>query len=98
VIGGAAVKVVVAGSACASARCTFTGKVSETLLEKGAVCETTLSAREKSVVQLIAEGHTNKKIADLLAISQKTVVPTVPRRCASTALIRYAIRNKIVEA
>ena len=32
-----------------------------------------LTAREKSVVQLIAEGQTNKKIADVLSISLKTV-------------------------
>jgi DNA-binding NarL/FixJ family response regulator len=85
----------------------FTGKVSEALLEtylaKGAATDAVLTAREKSVVQLIAEGQTNKKIADLLSISLKTV--ETHRASAmhklnldtTAALIRYAIRNKLVE-
>jgi DNA-binding NarL/FixJ family response regulator len=85
----------------------FTGKVSEALLEtylaKGCTHESALSAREKAVVQLIAEGKTNKEIADLLSISTKTV--ETHRALAlrklnldtTAALIRYAIRNKLVE-
>jgi len=86
----------------------FTGKVSEALLEtylsKGAADRSALSSREKSVVQLIAEGKTNKQIADILSISTKTVethraAALHKLNLASTAdLIRYAIRNKIVEA
>ena len=53
----------------------FTGMVSETLLQsfltKGNDCP--LTARERSVVQLIAEGHSNKKIASILNLSVKTV-------------------------
>ena len=49
--------------------------VSETLLQsfltKGN--ESPLTARERSVVQLIAEGHSNKKIASILNLSVKTV-------------------------
>jgi DNA-binding NarL/FixJ family response regulator len=86
----------------------FTGKVCETLLEtylaKGSVKDSVLTSREKAVVQLIAEGHTNKKIADVLGISLKTV--ETHRAAAmrklnvetTAALIRYAIRNKLVEA
>jgi len=86
----------------------FTGKVSEALLEtylaKGTATDAVLTAREKSVVQLIAEGKTNKKIADILSISLKTV--ETHRASAmhklnldtTAALIRYAIRNKLVEA
>ena len=63
-----------------------------------------LSPRERSVVQLIAEEHSNKKIASILNLSVKTV--ETHRASAhhkldlhSTAeLVRYAIRNKIVEA
>jgi DNA-binding NarL/FixJ family response regulator len=85
----------------------FTGKVSQTLLEtylaKGCTHESTLTAREKAVVQLIAEGKTNKQIANLLSISTKTV--ETHRALAlrklnldnTAALIRYAIRNKLVE-
>jgi DNA-binding CsgD family transcriptional regulator len=32
-----------------------------------------LSARERTVVQLIAEGHTSKKIASILDLSVKTI-------------------------
>ena len=84
------------------------GKVSETLLDtylsKGAVSESALTSREKAVVQLIAEGKTNKQIADILTIGSKTV--ETHRAMAlrklnldtTAALIRYAIRNGLVEA
>ena len=86
----------------------FTGKVSETLLETFLAKECThasvLTAREKAVVQLIADGKTNKQIADILSITTKTV--ETHRAMAlrklnldtTAALIRYAIRNKLVEA
>jgi DNA-binding NarL/FixJ family response regulator len=86
----------------------FTSQVSETLLEtylaKGAAADCVLTAREKSVVQLIAEGQSNKKIADILSISLKTVEThraSAMRKLnldTTAALIRYAIRNRIVEA
>ena len=86
----------------------FTAKVSETLLDtylaKGAATDSLISPREKSVVQLIAEGRTNKEIADLLSISLKTVEThraAAMRKLNVTttaALIRYAIRNKFIEA
>ena len=86
----------------------FTGKVSETLLAsylaKRAETEELLTGRERSVIQLIAEGHTNRSMADILSISSKTVethrASAMRKLDLSTtaALIRYAIRNKIVEA
>ena len=86
----------------------FTGKVSETLLEsylaKRAEAKELLTARERSVIQLIAEGQTNKRIASILSISSKTVEThraSAMRKLnldTTAALIRYAIRNKIVEA
>jgi DNA-binding NarL/FixJ family response regulator len=86
----------------------FTGKVSETLLAsylaKRAETEELLTARERSVIQLIAEGHTNRSMADILSISSKTVEThraSAMRKLnldTTAALIRYAIRNKIVEA
>jgi DNA-binding NarL/FixJ family response regulator len=85
----------------------FTGQVSETLLEnylaKGTATESVLTSREKSVMQLIAEGRTNKEMADILGIGLKTVEThraTAMRKLnldTTAALIRYAIRNKIVE-
>ena len=84
----------------------FTGKVSEALLEtylaKGTAASV-LTSREKSVVQLIAEGQTNKRIAAVLSISLKTVEThraSALRKLnvdTTAALIRYAIRNKLVE-
>jgi DNA-binding NarL/FixJ family response regulator len=56
------------------------------------------------VVQLIAEGRTNKQVADALSISQKTVEThraVIMRKLnlsSSADLVRYAIRNKLVEA
>jgi DNA-binding NarL/FixJ family response regulator len=85
----------------------FTGTVSETLLEtylaQGTAAASVLTSREKSVVQLIAEGQTNKRIADVLSISLKTVEThraSALRKlnlATTAALIRYAIRNKLVE-
>jgi DNA-binding NarL/FixJ family response regulator len=86
----------------------FTGKVSEALLEtylaKGEQSDGPLTARETSVIQLIAEGNSNKRIAEVLGISTKTVEThraSAMRKLnvSSTAsLVRYAIRNKLVEA
>jgi DNA-binding NarL/FixJ family response regulator len=61
-----------------------------------------LTSREQSVVQLIAEGHTNKSISTILKLSVKTVEThraSAMRklRMSSTAeLVRYAIRKKLV--
>ncbi len=61
-----------------------------------------LTSREQSVVQLIAEGHTNKSISEILKLSVKTVEThraSAMRklRMSSTAeLVRYAIRKKLV--
>jgi DNA-binding NarL/FixJ family response regulator len=85
----------------------FTGKVSEQLLEsylgKGVVPGSILTSREKAVIQLIAEGHPNRAIADVLSISLKTV-ETHRANCmrklnldSTAALVRYAVRNKLVE-
>jgi DNA-binding NarL/FixJ family response regulator len=86
----------------------FTGKVSETLISaflasSGTARTSVLSMRENSVVQLIAEGRTNKEAADLLGVSPKTV--EAARTSAlrklnlkTTAdLIRYAVRNRLVD-
>ena len=63
--------------ALASHKPFFTGKVSEALLRSFTARQggegSALTARERQVVQLIAEGKTNKAIAKLLSISLKTV-------------------------
>lgn len=86
----------------------FTAKVSEALLDsyltKQNTTESTLTSRERSVIQLIAEGHSNKQIANVLNISVKTVEThraAAMRKLnlsSAAALVRYAVRNKIVEA
>jgi DNA-binding NarL/FixJ family response regulator len=86
----------------------FTTKVSETLLESyvtaAKTIRSTLTNREVGIVQMIAEGHTNKHIARLLNISLKTVEThraSVMRKLnlsSSADLVRYAIRNNLVEA
>ena len=64
----------------------------------------TLTSRQRSVVQLIAEGHSSKEVARLLEISVKTAEThraTIMHKLnlsSSTALVRYAVRNKLVEA
>jgi DNA-binding NarL/FixJ family response regulator len=86
----------------------FTGKVSEALLESFLLkgprpSEGALTSRKKSVVQPVAEGEPNRKIAEVLSISLKTV--EMHRASAlkklnadsTAALIRYAIKNKLVE-
>jgi DNA-binding NarL/FixJ family response regulator len=91
----------------------FTPKVSEILFSnilnraEGRRDETEpgqrLSGREREIVQLIAEGKSNKEIADALSISVRTAEThraNVLRKLKldSTAdLVRYAIRNRLIE-
>jgi DNA-binding NarL/FixJ family response regulator len=84
----------------------FTGMVSETLrqafLTKGDGGP--LSARERSVLELIAEGHSNKRAASILNLSMKTVEThraAIHRKLnihSTAGLVRYAIRNKMIDA
>jgi DNA-binding NarL/FixJ family response regulator len=63
-----------------------------------------VTARQREVLQLLAEGKSTKEVANILGISFKTAEThrtNLMRRlnCHSvTELIRYAIRNHIVEA
>ncbi|MGE0598137.1 MAG: response regulator [Dehalococcoidia bacterium] len=63
----------------------------------------TLTAREREVLQLIAEGHTNQQIADELVVSVKTVeahkahIMDKLRAKSRTDLIRYALKRGIVK-
>jgi DNA-binding NarL/FixJ family response regulator len=86
----------------------FTGRVSEALIRSftGRPCAkgSALSGRERQVVQLIAEGYTNKEVAKLLNISLKTVethraaIMHKLQLGSPAALVRYAVRNKLVVA
>jgi DNA-binding NarL/FixJ family response regulator len=72
------------------------------LLNKKDKSEVLLSSREQGVVQLIAEGHTNKSVGAVLNLSVKTVEThraSAMRKLgiSSTAeLVRYAIRTKLI--
>ena len=61
-----------------------------------------ITNREKEVLKLIAKGHTNKEIADILFISQRTVDGHRASLIAKTGshnvinMLIYAIKNKII--
>jgi DNA-binding NarL/FixJ family response regulator len=65
---------------------------------------TLLTHRERTVVQLIAEGQSNKRVANTLGISLKTVEThrsSVMRKLdldTAAQLVRYAIRNGLAMA
>jgi DNA-binding NarL/FixJ family response regulator len=62
-----------------------------------------VTSRERQIIQLIAEGKSNKEAAGVLGVSVKTVeahranVMRKLRLRTITDLIRYAIRNKITQ-
>ena len=63
----------------------------------------TLTAREREIIQLLAEGKRNKEAASTLGISVKTIeahranIMRKLRLRSVSELVRYAIRNKIVQ-
>jgi len=63
----------------------------------------TLSSREREIVQLLAEGNSNKDVARALNISVKTAEThrsNIMRKLGLGSLpelVRYAIRNNIIE-
>jgi two-component system, NarL family, response regulator NreC len=63
-----------------------------------------ITDREREIVQLLAEGKTSKEVAAVLGISVRTVEThraTIMKKLglkSFSELIRYAIRNNIVEA
>ena len=62
-----------------------------------------LTAREKEVLELVAEGHTSQDIAELLCLSKKTVMchrANIYKKLGTrnrTELIKYAIRQGLIE-
>jgi DNA-binding NarL/FixJ family response regulator len=86
----------------------FTGRVSEQLIETyvsthPGKSDVPLSPRERVIVQLVAEGHSNKEMGDILNLSVKTIEThraAVMRKLnvtSTAAMVRYAVRNKLVE-
>ncbi len=66
--------------------------------------EHSLTVREREIVRLLAEGHSNKEVASYLGVSIRTAEThraTLMRKLdidSLAALVRYAIRNNIIEA
>jgi DNA-binding NarL/FixJ family response regulator len=91
----------------------FTSRVAETVVEAylskrsadngEASAHVTLTGREREVVQLVAEGKSNKEVADRLGISARTAeghrgeIMKKLKLGSLAELIRYAIRNGIVQ-
>jgi DNA-binding NarL/FixJ family response regulator len=79
---------------------TFTGK--KTTTTEGDI--QSLTAKEREVVQLLAEGKSSKEAADVLNVSTKTLEThrsNIMRKlgCHSvTDVVRYAIRNHLAQA
>jgi DNA-binding NarL/FixJ family response regulator len=106
---------VMAVESIAKGRRFFTSRVAETVVEaylsKRSPSETnngqgpgSLTTREREVVQLLAEGKSNKEVADRLGISTRTAEghrSEVMRKLklgSLAELIRFAIRNGIIQA
>jgi DNA-binding CsgD family transcriptional regulator len=92
-------------------RASFTDRVADTLMRQLRLRQhgpcSKLSNREREVVALVAEGYSNKEIAEELRIHQATVEyhrSSAIRKlqlsspASSAGLVRYAVRNKLVEA
>jgi len=86
----------------------FTDRASQVLLKnfltEADKFKQILTSREQVVVQLVAEGHSNREAAAVLNVSIKTVEThrsTIMRKLdltSSAALVRYAIRNHLAQA
>ena len=87
----------------------FSGAISDTLLaqfleSKPQALASSLTHREREVVQHVAEGRINKEIAARLSISVKTVEThraSAMRKLklkTTADLVRYAVRNQLTQA
>jgi DNA-binding NarL/FixJ family response regulator len=71
--------------------------------EEDVVNAGTVTPREREIIQLLAEGKSNKETASALSVSVKTVeahranIMRKLRLRSVSDLVRYAIRNKIVQ-
>jgi DNA-binding NarL/FixJ family response regulator len=79
------------------------GYLSETKRDRGSpVRKPRLTAREREIVQLLAEGRSNKEVAGALRIAVKTVethrtnILHKLNLHSVAEIVRYAVRNKIV--
>lgn len=72
-------------------------------LDKAELPKDPLTAREREVLQLVAEGKTTKEIADILSVSSKTAESHRGRIMEklgihnTAGLVRYSIRHGLIE-
>jgi DNA-binding NarL/FixJ family response regulator len=92
----------------------FTSKAAEVMLARfskpkshlglGEIVADRLTAREREIVQLLSEGRSSKEVASFLGISVKTAEThraNIMRKLeihSVSELVRYAVRNQIIEA
>ena len=86
----------------------FTDRASQVLLKnfltEAEKVKHILTDREQVVVQLVAEGHSNKEAAAVLNVSIKTIEThrsSIMRKLdltSSAAMVRYAVRHNLVQA
>lgn len=111
--GDAGRDLVAALRAVAAGRSFFTSRVTEIVVRGAAgapgprdpaMPQHELTARERDVLRLLAEGRSHKQVADALGIRPKTVethranVSRKLRLKSSGDLVRYAIRNNLIPA
>ena len=71
--------------------------------DRGVRIDPALTAREREIIQMLAEGRSNKEVASGLSISIKTVEThraSIMRKLgleSMSDLVRYSIRHKIIE-
>ena len=86
----------------------LTGKISQRLInaflaDRKGQPKQALTPRERTVVQLIAEGHSNREMAEILNLSIKTIESHRAEAMRKlnvksiAGLVRYAVRNRLVE-
>ncbi len=80
----------------------FFSRKFQTKVEKTDGDKVHFTSREKEILQLLSEGLSNKEIAEVLYISERTVVGHKSNMLAKTGckhaigLLAYALRNKLV--
>jgi DNA-binding NarL/FixJ family response regulator len=77
--------------------------LAKTSFSPGRPSRSRLTPREREVLQLLAEGKSNKEVAEFLSISVKTAeahranIMLKLDLHSISALVRYAVRNKIIQ-
>lgn len=101
-----AIRTVASGSRYFSSRLSeviFNSFLQKDTANQSAADQQKASAREREIIQLLAEGKSNKEVASLLGISVKTAEThraSIMRKLgfhSLSDLVRYAVRNHIIE-